>query len=102
MNEEVKKAIEYFKRRIANKKTKYTSIYFKIEKLELLFNLIEQQQKEIEELKERQDYARLEKEQLLEDGISKDKIKAKIKEIENSGLLENIKAFVCNTLAQLL
>ncbi len=52
MSDEEKKVIEYFKRRIANKKTAYTSIYFKIEKLDALINLIDKQSKEIEELKE--------------------------------------------------
>lgn len=45
---------------------------------------IKQQQKEIKELKERQDYARLEKEQLLEDTISKDKIKSLLKQVNAS------------------
>lgn len=51
-------------------------------RINTLINLIKKQQKEIKKLKERQDYARLEKEQLLEDGISKDKIR----EIKNKNI----------------
>ena len=42
---------------------------------------------EIEQLKEREDYARLEKEQLLKDTINKDKIK---------GIIEKHKKFLSN------
>lgn len=49
-----------------------------------LLNCYYNQQKEIEELKEKQDYARLEKEQLLEDSISKDKIRNLLKQVNTS------------------
>lgn len=52
LSDEEKKTIEYFKRKITNKKTAYTSIYFKIKKLDTLIDIIEKQSKEIEELQE--------------------------------------------------
>ena len=73
MNEEEKKAIEYmkeFQKDLYGASSKNLMANY----LDTIFNLIDNQQKEIEELKERQDYARLEKEQLLKNGISKDKI----------------------------
>ena len=79
MNEEEKKAIEYmkeFQKDLYGASSKNLMANY----LDTIFNLIDKQQKEIEELKERQDYARLEKEQLLKNGISKDKIREKIKE----------------------
>ena len=66
MSEEEKKAIEFME--------EYKDVVYKIP-FKTILNLINKQQKEIEELKEKQDYARLEKEQLLEDSISKDKIR---------------------------
>ena len=87
LSEEEKKTIEYFKRKITNKKTAYTSIYFKIKKLDTLINLIVAQSKEIEELKR--------KNKILEaislsfneiqdrDKHWKDKIKAKIEEVSD-------------------
>ena len=102
MSEEEKEAIKYmkeFQKDLYGASSKNLMASY----LDTIFNLIENQQKEIEEehkkwkellheygvkcqeiekLKEKQDYARLEKEQLLEDSISKDKIKEKIKELQ--------------------
>ena len=85
MSDEEKKAQDYFKRRIANKKTAYTSIYFKIEKLETILNLIEKQQKEIKELKQfKKQVEEIESTNFIKykNYISKDKIKT-ILGIEN-------------------
>lgn len=49
MDIEEKKAIDYFKRRISNIKKAYINIYFKVEKLQLLLNLIEKQQEQLQE-----------------------------------------------------
>lgn len=48
MSEEEKKAIEYFKRRIENVRTLYTSIYFKVKNLKILLNLIDKKDKVID------------------------------------------------------
>lgn len=87
MNEEEKKALETIKEELQEQKqiTKYYKGVLGVYsngKVEILLKLIEKQQKEIERLKERQDYARLEKEQLLEDCISKDKIREKINKLK--------------------
>lgn len=90
LSEEEKKAIDYLKDDIKSyvyllnnddkQKDYYIKEYPNMEAKRILLNLVKKQQKEIEELKEKQDYSRLEKEQLLEDSISKDKIREKIKE----------------------
>ena len=51
MSEEEKKAIDFFKTQLKNTQTNYTSMYYHVENLELVLNLIEKQQAEIEEYK---------------------------------------------------
>ena len=86
MSEEEKKAIEYLKNRleILHNNTQWATE----NNIKVVLNLIEKQQKEIEELKEKN--ASLQKEIKLmksininDNYISKDKVKNKIKELEN-------------------
>ena len=48
LSEEEKKAIKYFKNRLKDVQTNYTSMYYKVDNLEILLNLIGKQQAEIE------------------------------------------------------
>ena len=53
MSEEEKKAIKYFKNRLKDVQTNYTSMYYKVDNLEILLNLIEKQQAELDKEKEK-------------------------------------------------
>ena len=87
MSEDEKKAIEYWKRDIAlyHWNTQLASEYY----AQIILNLIEKQQKELEQEKEKNEKLvdktiQYDKtlEKLQKDTIWKDKIKAKIKELE--------------------
>ena len=86
---EEKKAIEWFKEDLTKEKEEmeYYNEYKKqvIKRNEKLLNLIEKQQKEIEELKQNRDEYKEEYKKLLNaryyDYISKDKIREKMREI---------------------
>ena len=72
MNEEEKESIEWLKRLVKiNKRDNLDDTF-----AEILLNLIEKQSKEIEELKEVKWYYEISR-------VPKDKIKAKIEELEN-------------------
>lgn len=49
MTEEEKKAIDFFKNQLKDTKTNYTSMYYHVNNLELVLNLIEKQEKIIKE-----------------------------------------------------
>ena len=89
MSEEEKKAIEYLKRHILPYYGSKGKIEFMLN--DIILNLIEKQQKEIEELKEKNGVLQNELNKKIEaldkvmnnpDYISKNKIKAKIKDLE--------------------
>lgn len=123
MSEEEKKAIESLIeiREFANLSSYKDIRINQLKSIDIVLNLIEKQKKEIQELKkvikmveiyksygipEDAEMVIMRKDDFLRNNnnefISKDKIREKIKEIENSGLRENIKACVCNKLSQLL
>ena len=85
MSEEEKKAIEYLKDLRFEKQAFSISKddFEEVKQIETILNLIEKQEKEIERLKEFEKYYETEKVVWSRnDYISKDKIKAKIKELE--------------------
>lgn len=52
LSEEEKKAIKYFKNRLKDVQTNYTSMYYKVDNLEILLNLIKKQNKIIDKMAE--------------------------------------------------
>ena len=83
MTEEEKKVIEFFEKR-----QKYMGDYRGPleENTDIVLNLIDKKQKEIEELNNKYNFEKVAKEEveeLLDDSIPKEKIRKKIKEIED-------------------
>ena len=89
LSKEEKEAIEYFKSNLERTKEmgKRWGFQEEIKNNEIILNLIEKQQKEIEELKQNRDEYKEEYKKLLNaryyDYISKDKIREKIEELES-------------------
>lgn len=52
LSEEEKEAIKFLKNQLKDLQTYYTSMYYKVENLELVLNLIEKQQKIIDKMAE--------------------------------------------------
>lgn len=89
MTDEEKKAIEFFKKRQDFMKSEPKCITTLEESIDILLNLIEKQQKEIEELKDIQqkicNEELFEKDYIISNYVSKAKIKAKIEELIKEG-----------------
>ena len=89
MSDEEKKAIEILKDNIKSLEGhtpfKHTN-YKKVQAIETILNLIEKQSKEIEELKEKNEYL---PSWVNKKYVSKDKIKAKIEEVCESTIEES-------------
>lgn len=88
MSDEEKKAVEFVKSELYDEKEarndyqSLTGLYGNLE-IETILNLIENQSKEIEELKQEKEYLNCIIESDKDNYINKDKIKAEIEELDN-------------------
>ena len=94
MTEEEKKAIDFFKNQLKDTQTNYTSMYYHVENLELVLNLIEKQEKIIKEQsytnkKKRRTLKTVRKERNKQNKII-DKMAEDIVLLRESGWLTNI------------